>query len=204
MPPSARNSRTKPRKGAIPVPAPIMMMGVVDFRGSRKVDGRAEIHNLWPFVVRQQSIEEQTPRKLRGAAAASAPKRSKQVSAAGAAKPRLASSGRISARERSSSATTLTQMPILCLSSREDEAIVYGRFFCRGHSCKNVPKSTSAEAKKSSKSSLKLNRTPSPVNHWYVCLSSMSPSKTARSPSSRMKVANFFSAALLGAAQRSQ
>mmetsp|Transcript_115879 Transcript_115879/g.324085 ORF Transcript_115879/g.324085 Transcript_115879/m.324085 type:complete len:272 (-) Transcript_115879:565-1380(-) len=82
--------------------------------------------------------------------------------------------------------------------------MVYGRLFCRGQSCRKALMSICSDGQKSSNSSRKVRRTPSPVNHWYVCLSSARSATTFRSSSLLTNAASFFKNCRPGAWQRSQ
>jgi len=102
-----------------------MITGAVDFRGNRKVEGRAVTQSLLPTEHSPlHSMEEQRPLKVRPSAAAASPMRCTYIEAPGAACPFSESSASTEARGFNASCTTLTQTPIVFLSSREEEAIV--------------------------------------------------------------------------------
>ena len=195
------NSRTKPLNGASPVPAPNMMMGVVVRLGKRKLEALAAIQSFSPLVVLAHNISEQRPRKRRGWLA-QAPSFCKYAEARGTSIPFVLSSFKTVWTGFVSSWTRLTQMPILVESSFEEEAMVYGRFFCLWQICTKADKSISADCMKSSKKSCKVRR-PS-RRTWYASRSCTSANSTSRSAASCTSGANRLAVDRCGSAQRSQ
>mmetsp|Transcript_90660 Transcript_90660/g.234075 ORF Transcript_90660/g.234075 Transcript_90660/m.234075 type:complete len:312 (+) Transcript_90660:473-1408(+) len=185
----------------MPVPAPIITTGVVVLRGRRKVEGRAATHSLSPTDTCVHSIVEHAPRKQRDGAS---PRLVMRAWAFAMLWPLAARPSTTSSRLINFSCTMLTQRPMVFRSAREEDAIVYGRLFWRGHSCKKVPKSKSAVGRSSSNISRRLRRTPSPVIHLYASVSCRSFSSAAWSAGSLANAASFFMAARDGHTQRSQ
>mmetsp|Transcript_24403 Transcript_24403/g.56239 ORF Transcript_24403/g.56239 Transcript_24403/m.56239 type:complete len:448 (-) Transcript_24403:835-2178(-) len=202
-PPSALNSRTKARKGASPVPAPIMTTGVALLRGSRNRDALTAIHSLSPTAVRVHNIVEQAPQNFLGSSSLQASCFSAD-STSPTSQPCFANLSTMCFIVSSLSLTILTQIPIRDESSRDEEEIVYGLLLCLGQSWRKVLRSISAEEKKNANSSMKLKRMLGPVSHWYASRSSTRAVTAALSCSSLTKAANWRSTLLGGAVARSQ